>query len=292
MPEDLKSLVKNPLGIIALFIALIYGCATLSLGMTAANLTSDERQIIIWFIVIFPVVVLFVFYLLVTKHHVKLYSPRDFKNDDSFLKTLSVKQQEKRLDDDIMSLESVDLIKSELKKPQNEEVFFSRSGKGKTEEISTVVNELEISRHTVRNKYKRAEKLAILKIEKSDGLSFEEQVSFGNKGAIAFDGVSIRQDTVVALEVKYLYKSTIPPSAIREIMYRGMLASAHLPPGMDFKLIIALVLDNVIDTAGVLEGNLKSMISDSAISPLNVDLRIYTFVDLSNEFSNEAMSIR
>jgi hypothetical protein len=93
-----KDLVKNPIGIIALFISLIYGFANLLLGATATSLTSDERHPLILFIVLFPVVVLVVFYLLVSRHHGKLYAPGDYKDDKSFLRTLSQEEREQKLE--------------------------------------------------------------------------------------------------------------------------------------------------------------------------------------------------
>lgn len=68
-----KDLARNPLGIIALFISLIYGFASLLLGSSADKLTEAERWPIIIFIVLFPVMVLVAFYKLVTHHHGKLY---------------------------------------------------------------------------------------------------------------------------------------------------------------------------------------------------------------------------
>jgi uncharacterized membrane protein YoaK (UPF0700 family) len=80
----LKDLVKNPIGIVALFISLIYSIANFVLGATASSLTHDERFPIIIFIVVFPVIVLAVFYMLVSRHHGKLYAPGDYKNDQAF----------------------------------------------------------------------------------------------------------------------------------------------------------------------------------------------------------------
>jgi hypothetical protein len=96
-----KDLARNPLGIIALFISLIYGFASLLLNSSADKLTEAERWPLILFIVGFPVLVLGVFYKLVTDHHGKLYAPGDFKDDRSFLRTLSPAEQEKRLEKEV-----------------------------------------------------------------------------------------------------------------------------------------------------------------------------------------------
>jgi hypothetical protein len=80
-----KGLARNPLGIIALFIVLIYGFAALTLGFNS-KLEAAERMPLVWFLVAFPVAVLVLFGWLVSAHHEKLYAPSDFRSDDVFLK--------------------------------------------------------------------------------------------------------------------------------------------------------------------------------------------------------------
>jgi hypothetical protein len=72
--------IKNPLGIIGLFIALIYGTAVVVSG-ASPHLTDDQRWVLIIFAALFPEVVLFTFYKLVTEHHSKLYAPSDWKDE-------------------------------------------------------------------------------------------------------------------------------------------------------------------------------------------------------------------
>ena len=83
-----KDLSRNPLGIIALFIVLVYGFACLLFGFSAKDLTSPERFPLVWFTVLFPTLVLFAFVFLVAKHHDKLYFPRDYRDDDAFFRTV------------------------------------------------------------------------------------------------------------------------------------------------------------------------------------------------------------
>ena len=79
---------KSPLGIIALFISLIYGFASLVLGVSSDTFTETERLPLIWFLVIFPVLVLILFFFLVIKHYHKLFGPSDFSDEDNYLKML------------------------------------------------------------------------------------------------------------------------------------------------------------------------------------------------------------
>ncbi|MFZ2269785.1 MAG: hypothetical protein WAV95_19595 [Azonexus sp.] len=80
-----KGLARNPLGIIALFIVLIYGFAALTLGFNS-HLDAGERLPLVWFLVLFPVAVLALFGWLVSQHNEKLYAPSDYRSDDSFLR--------------------------------------------------------------------------------------------------------------------------------------------------------------------------------------------------------------
>jgi CheY-like chemotaxis protein len=79
-----RHLARNPLGIIALFIVLIYALASLVAGFSD-KLTRTERLPVIWFLILFPAMVLIVFAWLVSRHHAKLYSPSDYREDSAFI---------------------------------------------------------------------------------------------------------------------------------------------------------------------------------------------------------------
>jgi hypothetical protein len=80
-------LSQGPLGIIALFIVLIHGFASLVLGF-AQNIGEENRSILVWFLVLFPVFVFTVFARLVSTCHEKLYPPGAY-NDEKFFVDLA-----------------------------------------------------------------------------------------------------------------------------------------------------------------------------------------------------------
>lgn len=82
--ESAKGFTKSPLGIIALFIVLVYGFASLVLSF-GENIEENATPLI-YFMVLFPVIVFFGFLWLVANHHKKLYGPSDFKDEDNFIK--------------------------------------------------------------------------------------------------------------------------------------------------------------------------------------------------------------
>jgi hypothetical protein len=77
-------LSQNPLGIIALFIVLVYAFASIVAAL-GRNLTEYAMYILVWFLAVFPVMVLVAFTWLVSKHHTKLYAPKDYQNASDFV---------------------------------------------------------------------------------------------------------------------------------------------------------------------------------------------------------------
>jgi len=84
--DSAKGFTKSPLGIIALFIVLVYGFASFVVGFGEAHL-KEHIASLVYFMVLFPVLVFLGFLWLVAKHHKKLYGPADFKDESNFLKT-------------------------------------------------------------------------------------------------------------------------------------------------------------------------------------------------------------
>jgi CheY-like chemotaxis protein len=83
-----EKLARNPLGIIALFIVLIYGFAAMVITFGDA-LTADQKTPLIYFLVGFPVLVLGVFAWLVSRHSGKLFAPSDYRDEENYLKALT-----------------------------------------------------------------------------------------------------------------------------------------------------------------------------------------------------------
>lgn len=85
-------LARNPLGIIALFIVLVYGFASL-VTVFADKLVPQERILLVWFMVSFPILVLAAFTWLVTRHSSALFAPSDFKDEKHYLDTLRMRKE-------------------------------------------------------------------------------------------------------------------------------------------------------------------------------------------------------
>jgi len=82
--ERAKSFINNPLGIMGLFLVFVDSIA--AIVVVNSKLEPSLNKILVIFIVSFPVLVLIVFYLLVTRYSKNLYAPSDYKNEENFLK--------------------------------------------------------------------------------------------------------------------------------------------------------------------------------------------------------------
>lgn len=87
--DTAKSLARNPLGIIALFIVLVYGFACLVTAFSS-SFSPTQKTPLIYFLVIFPVLVLGVFSWLVSCHSGKLFAPSDFRDEENFMKSIKM----------------------------------------------------------------------------------------------------------------------------------------------------------------------------------------------------------
>lgn len=249
--RGVRDYVRNPIGIIALFISLIYGVASILLGTTASQLTEAERWPIIVFIVIFPVLVLFTFYKLVTKHHVKLYSPSDYRQDSSFIKVASDEEVEEKIDRE--ASESVGQIKQVPLTLQKKVIPQIKP------EIATIIKET----FDIENK-------VISKLERDHRTTAQRNVKIGNSHAI-FDAVFQQGNTITAYEIKIVRSHSVLYSYLDSLLYQSILAQENIQ--RSFRLIIVVIhsLNN-----GLLQIEKRQWANRIKGSPVNVQLR---FID-------------
>ncbi len=223
-----KDFARNPLGIIALFISLIYGFASLLLDSAADKLTVAERWPIIIFIVVFPILVLITFYKLVTNHHGKLYAPGDFKDDKSFLRTLSPEEQEEKLEKEVS--ESLGETTTENNsRPQQE----SRSPDDSERETR------QQSHREFREELKNIESAVINKIAAELKVEAENNVGIGETEANFDAFLQAPSGKFTFLEVKALRTPHSLMMILDRILYQAVIADRFFES--KFKLILAVV---------------------------------------------------
>lgn len=253
----MKDLVKNPLGIVALFISLIYSIANLLLGATASTLTPDERKPLIIFIVLFPVLVLGVFYYLVSRHHGKLYAPGDYKEDKSFLRTLSVEERQQKLELEIREQAPQEQAPQEQapqeQAPQEIAPLPPSENLAPTGERTPTPERTapdiiydwprprayrvpEPTLYLSREEYRLVESIGITLLEKELGTA-ERDVAISDSG-ISFDAVWRHSDGLTFAEVKTLRSPVRVSTILERVLYGAVIAQNILKTKVKLILIV------------------------------------------------------
>ncbi len=215
-----QKLSRNPLGIIALFIVLVYGIAALVLGVSSNNLEPGEKVPLVYFLVCFPIVVLIVFYRLVSKHHVKLYAPHDFQDKEGFFRALSPHEQRQKLNEEIKAIEEIARPEKELRSTKMDR---SRN----------------LTAKLTRHEYFLAEQLALREIETEFKVPVRRQVAVGKDHGV--DGVFDHRGKPFFIEIKYTKK----PQHIRMLIQRELYRFLKIGHSMKHKpsFLLAIVID-------------------------------------------------
>lgn len=284
-----QKLARNPLGIIALFLVLVYGIAGLVFGLAAKNLTAGERQPLIWFLVIFPGLVLLLFGWLVAWHHTKLYAPADYRDAEGFFRALSPTEQRARIaaELDRIQSEATDVPKAnDTRKsgtPGAEERESESIGDSQeqvsTEEPRTTASFVAQHRRELRAAVMLAEDLAFREIAAELGQPAVRQVGIGSN--LQVDGVIRTPAKSIVVEVKYIRPTMAPAAFTHDVLARIALLAATLRSDR-WRFLLAVVADGLSQAQ---RERLRKQLADRLnTSGVSADLRIFDFADLQNKF--------
>lgn len=256
-------LTRNPLGIIALFISLIYGFACLVLSTSIDNLRSNcERLPLIWFIILFPVVILIAFIYLVINHHEKLYAPSDFREDDSFIQTIDEKKVKKKQLQELKELESSeptnskDIVEHQTSKPDIENKK-QESTASMTEEAKAIdTTDATVEKSSSKSEklleiYSNAEKWVAQELGLKYKLLFKTNVALKNDnyGRYELDALGRDIKRTYVIETKYWTSDKSEKKlklSIQEFLgNRQKLEAILRRPGVEFRIVIAIVFDSL-----------------------------------------------
>jgi hypothetical protein len=261
--ENAVKLAKNPLGIIALFILLTYGMASLLFGFVNSTINDYQRWVFVIFIISFPVIVLCVFYILVTKYHTHLYSPGEFQDETNFVginqsKKIGKKKEKER------KLEVEEIIETE----KNQNV-----GSGQNQNNKNIMAQ-----------YIKAERLALDKLAKERNAMIRRDVAINDRD-IGFDGLLEDDKALTFVEVKYLRRNIVPFSVVETILSRAKYVLTVIDRRMKINKKIAFILIFVIDSVNVDFKFLQKKLNEynEVLSNTSVETLIYKMDDLESQ---------
>ena len=261
--ESASKLARNPLGIIALFIVLVYGIAGTVLSTSSEFLSEEQREIFVWFLVLFPVVVFIGFLWLVSKHHTKLYAPTDYQTEEGFFRSLTPEEKKEKI-----RKEAEAFVGESTHEPETE----TAAEAGLKKEEALLHNE------SINERILLAEELVLREVQYEYGSSITRDASLGND--LGFDGLFAKDGKGYGVEVKLVRDRINKPAVKSEIRKYAQFASKR--NFKNFNFVLAFAVEDVFrfDEAGVREF-VKNVSNSSGI---NTEVKVYSLPELRDKY--------
>lgn len=270
---------QNPLGVIGLFLALIYGFAAVFAAASGGALDSAQMWAILLFLIGFPLVLLGVFTWLVAKHHWKLYAPSDYRADESFLRLLTPDEQRER-----RQAEVAELFEAPRSRSSESRLKGAPTGDaGSVREDSRAIDPLGLSAMAI-------EDLVLREVERGLRKSLRREV------ALKADGKELRVDAAVhegerltIVEVKFVRKLSHAVQSARrffsqlETVGRSLLRSVNLT---GISATLAVVYDPRVCELDTLRDSLSEI--PNAVDGIAVELRFFRVDELLRRYVPES----
>ena len=239
---EVKGVAKNPLAIIALFISFMYGSASLILGTSIDKLDGFNKNALILFLILFPILIFGAFFYLVVNHHAKLYAPGDYRSDESFLAGVeSVSGRIQLLGAELdLELEEAETEEAEEAAPPLDEGAVERSPSAPTE--PAVTSPVPAS---ARNAL-LAQSLTADLFQKRLGGLLKRDVQFVAKNGqrFVFDFAIEVKDTVYVGEVKYTRRGSLERLVNSLIGHFSNFKAAHIADNIRFIQLGVIVFED------------------------------------------------
>jgi len=255
--------IKNPLTIIAMFA----GIAEISGTVVLPFISPENQAIYIWFLMIFPFLLIIVFFLTLNFNHRVLYAPSDYKDEDNFIKSLQK----------ATSIEKVLKLNEEVKEIETSEPEEIVDSDNNTENKISYKNLVKRSTHAT---YMLAEELTFEKLSKEFSSEIQREIKLGNNGnRYIFDGLVKEKGNTIAIEVKFFRTGSV--TRLKHSIDR-IIASANFLPDIEkknFRILFIIVTDQEKFS---LDNIKKRFTLNEYIVP--VELRLYNLNELEKEF--------
>lgn len=263
--------IRNPLTVISIFAAV----AEISGTTILPFIEPANQSTYVWFLMLFPTLLVGVFFITLNFNHKVLYAPSDYKNEDNFLKLFgkaTAEEKEQKLREEVEESTPPAAIA--------EETIGSRL----SDQVAEFKRPQESHREIMAN-VTLAERLSINKLSKELGISFRPDVKFetSSNRTIVFDALAIHKDKVHALEVKLFKNEYLTPMRLDRVLLESEIIVNQLK-GIDSKEFIlhfVAVLDNPEINKERVRDRLQKYLERYNV---NVKLHVTTLNELQNEY--------
>jgi hypothetical protein len=257
-------LVKNPLTVIAIFAGLAEVSATIALP----QLSDPVQAVFVWFVMLFPALLVSLFFLLLWFKHQVLYAPSDFSNEENFMQHwLPDQRSKKRVVAEEVALELVN----------DDAPAVEVTAEDQQPTIPIVENAM--SRYLEAT---LSEDLAIRRLSRELNLSFARDVAYSHDRRITFDAVADTPLGPIFVEAKKVFSPTRLNDVTRRALYRIREAADVIRPTSkgDAKFILLIVVDFEVSADDA--NRIRQLPSQLGLG-LPVEIRIMTLSSLKEE---------
>lgn len=203
----MRQFVRNPLGLLALFVTTMYAVTAVVFKDGLYLLCGAcERRPLIWFLILFPVIILGVFVFLVIEHTAKLYGPRDYRSDEAFYGAI-MGDAKKR--EEIRTLANAAVVTETSSEDGtvsggNQSTYQNSTTDERVNYAFTSVGRPVRSPRVTLEEYSRIEALAVDWASREYGVPLERNVALNvRKGRYVVDALGYRDGVHFVVEVKY-----------------------------------------------------------------------------------------
>ncbi len=95
--------IKNPLTVIAIFA----GISEVAMTITLIQLPESSQNVFIWFVMLFPILLVIAFFFVLYKKPAVLFSPSDYKEDQTYLSSIGEVKNIEEIDRRLHNVEEV-----------------------------------------------------------------------------------------------------------------------------------------------------------------------------------------
>lgn len=264
--------IKNPLTIIGIFAAIseISGTAILPF------ISSSNQATYMWFLIIFPVLLIVLFFITLNFNHRVLYAPSDFKNEDNFVRSLQkVPFAEKALQDEAERAENEEISSASAELPNSE-----GSSTPTIVDPARSAESPSISR-SLQTIYALAEEFIFRNLSQRFTAQIQRDVRVSSlSSSYIFDGIVHENGIITVITVKLLRQATL--SRLRESLMHIYESATALPQYQrnNFRLILAMVVDAESPRPALIDSQLKQCTADL---PFPVEVYFYKLSEIERQ---------
>jgi len=263
--------IKNPLTIIAIFAAI----AEISGTVVLPFISPGNQAIYVWFLIVFPILLILLFFLTLNFNHKVLYAPSDYQNEDNFLRSLPRATYAEK----IHKIEA-ELAESAAQAEQAEKPFVPAAAPEGAPSISYQA----VVRRSSQATYLLAEDLVFRKLSKEFSSTIQREVKLGeSRNRYIFDGIVRDKGVTTIIEVKF-FRNNFMSMQLRETLARIQESAKLLPPeqGTNFRVLLGIASDEGSPSQDRMAAEIDRFRGEFAFP---IELRFYQLSDLEREFA-------